>query len=215
MKDQWIEWLQGRQRHFFYGIAATLALLFLVSQFLGQKKTFSSSAYIRANQAFQSWVETRSGLEALTSLINSHPDLETKFGSLIANRLILEHDADAAQPFADRVIARVFNRIPEHATYAEGSFLIAQGNYRDALSKAVVLKSRIDERSLLYGFNLMRIASLYRELSAYDQEVAALEDLENYLKKDYPSVKEFSKCFSNGNLGLSEYIRKRLTRSCH
>ena len=209
MRDQWIEWLQEKQRHFFYGVILVVATFFLAFQLFGKFHKPARNHYFTADQAFEKWMHQGEAFEKLEIALSHHPELETKFGALIADKFIGQNEGDKAQPFAQNVFSRVLKQTPEHTAFAEGSLLIAKGNFRDALSRSISLKDRLGENTLLYGFNLVRIASLYRALELRDQEIASLEDLERFMQRNI-SIKEIlNECFCEGELTLVDYISQR------
>lgn len=210
MQDQWIEWLQEKRRHFFYGVILIIAAFFIAFQFYGKFHRREPKRYfLTASQAFDKWMYQGEAFEKLEKALQSQPELETKFGALIADRFIAQNEGDKAQPFADNVFTRVLKHTPEHTAFAEGSLLIAKGNLREALTQSISLKERLGNHTLLYGFNLIRIASLYRALGARDQELASLEELERYLKEDKKTSTLLSECFREGDVTLQDYIAER------
>ena len=210
MKDQWIEWLQERQRNFFYGIVIVIATFFVAFQLFGKFHKPRETQYLVANQAFEKWIAQGEAFDKLESALQTHPELETKFGAMIADKYIAQNEGEKAEPYAENVFKRVFRQTPEHTAFADGSLQIAKGNLREALTQAVVLKEHMGKDSLLYGFNLMRIASLYRALAVQGQELAALEELEHYMKENEKGASILSECFSDeGGTTLFDYIEER------
>lgn len=209
MQDQWIEWLQVNRRHFFYGVIAVVAVFFGSFQMYGKFYKPKKHDFFSANQAFEKWAGDAESFEKLEKAIAANPALETKFGAAIADRFIGQGEGEKATPFADSVFNRVLKHTPEHTAFAEGSLMISKGNFREALSQAVSLKERLDTHSLLYGFNLVRIASLYRALEVGDQEIAALDELEFYLNENQENGGVLSDCFREGDVTLSDYILER------
>jgi len=209
MKDQWIDWLQDKQRHFFYGVIFVLASLFVAFQAFGKFHNPTTSNYLLVNQAFEKWMYQGEAFEKLESALKENPELETKFGALIADKFLVQNDPDSAQAFADNVFKRVLNQTPEHTTFAQGSLLIESGDLRQALTSSLTLKADIDHSTLLYGFNLVRIASLARALHSEGQEQSALEELETYMQTYEKVSSVLTECFHEGNLTLTDYISHR------
>ncbi len=209
MRDQWIEWLQGKQRHFFYGVTLVVATFFIAFQAIGRMHAPPKAKFLAANQAFEKWLNLGEGFDKLERALAVHPELETKFGARVAERFIVQNEADKAEPFANRVLARVGKQSPGHAAFAEGSLLIAKGDLPEALKQSVSLKSELKEDSLLYGFNLVRIASLCRALHVQDQEAASLKDLSTYMEKNHDESLMLTECFHEGDITLTDYIAKR------
>lgn len=209
MRDQWIEWLQDKQRHFFYGVTIVLASLFVAFQAFGKFHKPATSNYLLVNQAFEKWMYQGEAFEKLEAALHKNPELETKFGALIADKFLAQNDTDKAQSFADNVFKRVLNQTPEHTAFAQGSLLIQNGNLREALTSSLTLKADLDQDSLLYGFNLVRIASLTRALHSEGQEQSALEELETYMETHDKATTVLTECFHEGDLTLTDYITHR------
>lgn len=211
MKDQWIDWLQDKQRHFFYGITVIVAALFVAFQMFGKFHKPTTSRFITASQVFEKWISQGEAFEKLDHILASSPDLATKFGVQVADKFIAQNEGEKAQPFADAVLRRAYAHTPHHSTFAEGSLLIAKGDFREALTSAVTLKEHVEPSSLLYGFNLVRIASLYRAINAGDQELSALDELDTYLKSQTEITPVLLECFREDSLTLTDYISHRKT----
>jgi hypothetical protein len=209
MKDQWIEWLQEKQRNFFYGIALVVVVFFATFQIVQKFHKPAPSNYLSANLAFERWIVHDKDFENLEKALTAHPDLNAKFGALIADKFIARNQGDKAKTFADAVFERVVKQIPEHTAFAENSLLISQGKLTEALTQSLTLKERLDKSSLLYGFNLLRLASLYRALDDHTQELASLEHLEQYLNSNPKANSILQQCFSEGKLTLNSYISQR------
>jgi hypothetical protein len=209
MKDQWLDWLQDKQRHFFYGITLVVASLFIAFQVFGKFHKPRINRYLIVNQAFEKWMHQGEAFEKLENALKANPELETKFGAFIADKLIVQNEGDKAQEFADSVFKRVLKQTPEHTIFAQGTLLISKGDLHQALTSAITLKGDLDHSSLLYGFNLVRIASLYRALETRDEEITALEELETYLQGNEKITPILLQCFHEGDLTLSDYISHR------
>lgn len=209
MRDQWIEWLQGKQRHFFYGVTIIVACFFVTFQAFGKFYKGRPHSYLTVNQAFESWMSQEGAFEKLNDELAKHPEMAAKFGARIAHELLAKGQVEKAEPFVQNVFDRIFKQTPEHTSFSEGSILIQKGEFRQALQQSMALKERLSQNSLLYGFNLVRIASLCRALNIQDEEFAALEDLEGYLKTHGESAHLLSHCFQEGSLTLHTYIHHR------
>lgn len=210
MKDQWIAWLEGNQRHFFYGVTIVVATFFIAFQIFGKLHKSPSHSYLSANQAFEKWMHQGEAFEKLEKAIQDRPELAAKFGALIADKFISQNEGEKAHLFAQDVFQRVLKQTPEHVAFAECSLLIATGNLREALILAASLKERFEEDSLLHGFNSVRIASLCRALELPVQELEELEELEEFLNVHSDDAAQILvECFSEGNKTLRDYVVER------
>lgn len=212
MKDQWIGWLQDKQRHFFYAIGLVIATLFIAFQLAGKFHKQGINRYLVADQAFETWMLKGEAFDNLETTLRKHPELESKFGALIADKFFTQNEGERAEEFADKVFARVLKQTPGHVAFAEGSLLIAKNQFRDALVHAVALKESLGENSLLYGFNLVRLASLYRILDAREQEKSTLEDLRSYMERNANAASILTESYKEGNITLADYIIERTSK---
>lgn len=208
MKDQWIAWLEDNQRNFFYGIIMVVALFFIAFQLFGALHKPSRPAG-RVNETFQKWLVQGEAFDKLESAIKEHPELESKFGAIIADKFIVQNEGDKAEPFAENVFQRVLRQTPEHTTFAKGSLLIAKGELQEALKQSLALKSQLDQETLLYGFNLVRIATLHRVLENSQEEKLALQELEDYMKAHEKAASVLAECFHEEDHTLFDYILER------
>jgi len=187
---------------FVVGILSFLILFQIPSLFF--KNSHNSDA-VQAEIAFARWKASPENPELfneLHALLQKHPDLQRKFEGLIAQVFIHSKQPKMALPFANMALKRLNEGAPFYARYAEASLLIAQGAHSDALKLAKELKESMNQAgllsgdienpamdSLLYGFNLIRIAFLHKNLGQPKEELITWEEVEKYLDwgKDQPS----------------------------
>lgn len=183
MKDQWIEWLQDKQRHFFYGVTLTIAAFFVAFQLFGKFHKPGNKLGGMAGQALEN--------------------------AATAQQLIAANEGEKAALLAEGLLERACMQTPEYAAFARGSLLIAKGELRSALEESIALKEKIDSNAILFGFNLVRIASLYRALESPLEEKSALEELDVYLSAHKKAASVLTECFCDGGVTLSDYISER------
>lgn len=209
MRDQWIEWFQDKQRRFFYGVVAVIAIIFVAFQVADMVRKKNKRQYAFAMHQFESWLLKGGAFDELETALQRDPALQTKLGAKVADRFISQNRGEKAELFAEDVLKRARVDTPHHAIYAEGSLLISKGDLRGALKKTVSLKETLPSDSLLYGFTLVRLASLYRALDASNQEQGALLELESFLQQGSESAKHLSGCFHYEGATLGDYILHR------
>lgn len=209
MKEDLAYWLKEKQNHIFYGCVFIVGALILSFKMFYPKK--QSTDFLMVEKAYTQWEQTGENLEELSTALKHHPEMEAKFGAFIADRFILQGNGDAAKAFAEGVFQRISNYIPKHTAYAQGSVLIAQGNLSQALEQTLQLKEDITKDSLLYGFALLRAASLSRALNEKEEELSALVDLEHFIQTKSADAQTLEHCFSNENASLQTYIHFRKT----
>lgn len=176
--------------------------------------------YAEAEEIFAKWVAApdNDGLyQSMQSAIRNVPALQKKYEAVIAQKLINTDKLSEALVIANRSLMRVKEEVPFHATYAMTSLLIEQGNYQEALEKAVALKEKMGSSfiteqkggSLLYIHNLLRIACLQQQLKNRPGEKAAWEELEHLLSTKSRPAQMLQGSFSEKQINLSQYIAER------
>jgi hypothetical protein len=176
----------------------------------------ASVANWQEKQDDDSYIQMRKALKKV-------PMLEKKYGSVIAQKLFQRNQLADALALAHKSIHQIQEDAPFHAAYGEATLLIEQGAFQDALERSVGLKENmlhqcdLEQRfgsqpvggALLYAHNLLRIASLQKELKNKPGEKAAWEELERFLgTKESLSHLVFSN-FRDKGLDLSHYIAER------
>lgn len=209
MKDQWIEWLQDNQRRFFYGVTLVIATFFVAFQIFGKFHKPARQKTLAPKHSFEKLLVQGEAFDKLEEVIKQNPELETKFGAMIADKFIVQNDGERAQPFAEVVFQRVLKHTPEYAAFARGSLLISKGRFQDALVEAVSLKKELNHDTLLFGFNLVRIASLCRALEAPVAECEALDELKLFMESYEKAATVLTECFHEGEVTLLDYIHDR------
>jgi hypothetical protein len=175
-----------------------------------------AKAYANAETAVSKWQaspEDEKLYEAMRLAIQSVPELGKKYEATIAQNLIGSNKINEALVMACRSIQRVKEDAPFHATFATTSLLIEQGSFQQALENAVALKelmgkefqSKVKGGSLLYAYNLLRIACLQQTLKNRPGEKAAWEELESFLTLS----DEIIDSFSDKKVDLRKYIAER------
>jgi hypothetical protein len=186
----------------------------------------SLESYLQAETAFEKWVSSPEDAELfynMRSALSKVPQMEPKYDGAIA-QILLEHSKDQGQAeqaiaLALKPLSRLYGDVPFHAAYAENSLNIERGLYQEALQKAVALKEQIEKNcdlnrfkqnplaggSLLYGYNLVRIACLQQRLLNRPGERAAWEEVEAFL----PKAPLLAENFKEKNLDLTHYISER------
>lgn len=119
-----------------------------------------------------------------------------------------------------------------YLSFSKGSELINAGKYEEALAEAKLLKEKLSNDktfsngqdplvcsgSILYVYNLLRIASLSSHLNL-DEEVKAWEELAQGLQGINRNVKEdeayafLSQNFTKGEVSLAYYVKQKMSRS--
>lgn len=171
-----------------------LATTFLLK--IGGRKHRHEADFVSATNAFTKWEQVldkqHDELRNLTAMMKKHPELNAQYEAALAQDFIAIQEGQQAKEYGEKVIQRTNQ--PYFKDYAEGSLLLSQGAYREALEKALYLKKQMLEDdafwekgsgakhfgSGLFAFNLVRIATLYQELGMSERELEAWHELKAY-----------------------------------
>lgn len=149
------------------------------------------------------------------------PDLEKKYGAMIAQELFQRDHFQDALGYAEDALKNLNQEAPFHAVFGATTVLIEKGSFQDALEQAVHLKQIMETEgvataldqagsaSVLYAHNLLRIACLQKELLNKPGEKAAWDELESFLKQRDGVSKQVLNNFRDHGLDLSHYIQER------
>lgn len=173
-----------------------------------------------AEAAFEKWSSSPEDdqlYKGMKEAFRDVPALQKKYEAAIAQKLINTDKLEEALVMANRLLHRIKEEAPFHATYAMTSLLIEQGNFQKALENAVALKEQMGSAfltehrggSLLYVHNLLRIACLQQELKNRPGEKAAWEELESFLQTESRLAQTLLGSFSEKQINLTQYIAER------
>jgi len=153
-------------------------------------------------------------LALLNTIMERHPELKPKYDGPLAQTLLIEGQAPQARLFAEAIFKRTQrDALKLYRDYAQASLLIADGRYTEALQSAEELKSALDmlskqENPLLDGFNLIRLAMLYKQTGQIEQELKTWNTLESQ-PGHLQAFLEIAKLFKAGSISLNQYIEER------
>jgi hypothetical protein len=184
---------------------------FIVFQKVPMFKDSSGETYLEMEKAFQKWSVNPTDpkpFQKMVTLMKKNPKLSTKYDKIIFQRLLWENCN-----MANSLNKEAFSRADSDQffdKFAQGSLLIANGQYEKALNEARALKELISNKnSLLYPYNLLRISFLEKQLGNKKNELLAWQELENYLNEMKEKAKEFLDAYQVDKSKLSEYIEFR------
>lgn len=181
--------------------------------------------YIAAKKAVMQW-EAEGDAEGYTEMqkkMAQVPALEEKYRSVIAQKLFQKEKLADALILAAQSLEKIKKEVPFHAAYAQATLSIEQGLFQEALEKAVRLKERMlrecsfektageqpADGAFLFAYNLLRIASLQKELHNKPGEKAAWEDLEKFFVQNQEAERLLLSNFREKEITLSDYISER------
>ena len=231
------DWIAAHHRSILVGAVGIVGLFFFLYRFGTPSVRDGHPPAFQVEKAFRAWTSAESPTDALFAEVekplNRHPELSANFSGQIAQRLLTLADSRRAHRYAKGI----FNRTkgvasPYHQQFSQTSLLIAEGKYSLALENSLNLKEAMgkDETlwgvdrnphpaSLLYAYNLLRLAALHRQLGSNEAELLVWEEfLENGGWKeaaaqrktfDPPSYHAVAENFEEGTLSLLDFIEQR------
>jgi hypothetical protein len=230
-------WFVEHGKQFVYAaVAIAVLMVFLFSW--NKRFTGNRSDYLKMQAAFSTWAAQEKHdlvlFKEVSEPLNRHPELAAKFGTLIAQRLLVLGEAKLAQEYGQAALKRTKALLcPYHAQFSQNTLLISQGRLKEALEAAYGLKTQMtsDEAlwkvknhpltagRALFAYNLLRIASLEREAGSLEGEKAAWDEVlrnSGWDAKaggsptyDPEAFKMLSENFQSGEVSLLDYINQR------
>ncbi|MDR2539106.1 MAG: hypothetical protein LBC45_00530 [Chlamydiales bacterium] len=222
----------NRSKIAIYACSGIFVSMVAMYQF-GRFESKSPSVYREANAMYAKWRDPQT-FHKLEKLVSSHPELQTQFGGLIAQRLLGIGETKKATTYMIKALERAQGLVsPYYTRFSETTLLIADDQLVVALEEAKQLKSDLEKDAflwehmdsqkrsggLLYAYNLMRIAALERELGSKEGEKAAWEEIlrnagwskaeepaKTYDPKAYATL---ARNFQSGSFSLLDYIKQR------
>jgi hypothetical protein len=208
-KELFLKYCFFNQRKIVGWIATVLGISILAIVFA----TYHAGAEMtqKARVAFEQWKKTPND-EHLTKemqlALEKAPSLRLVFEAEIVQTL-LSHGSTSTN-IAAQCIERLQEDSPLHAEFATASLLIEQKEYQKALEMSVSLKEHLEEQSGLYGWNLLRLAFLHKQLQNPSGELAAWEEVKTYMQKDEVMAGKFYEMgIGKPDFSLSDFITHR------
>ncbi|MFS8564349.1 MAG: hypothetical protein LVR00_08635 [Rhabdochlamydiaceae bacterium] len=191
VKKHIVDWFSSRVNLIVVGSLGLLALLIAGGPLINWAKGGSQLDYIQAESVCSNWEVTKDGLAQLQKLMHKHPELHQKYDSVIAQKFLSSSQSGLAATYASATLKRIGEFSPYYTKFATGSLMIAEGHLKEALEDAKNLKMQLavdnsfwsqksqiaPHGSLLYAYNLLRIATLEKELGSPEGELAAWKEL--------------------------------------
>lgn len=221
-ENRYVQWVSENGKILVWGLLAIVALIALVYRFAFGYSTSSETDFFQATQAFSTFEQEaktpdevaaqQDAFYKLEKIIHRHPELHAKYDGLMTQVLIARNAFAQAEPFAKLAIQRTSNENePLFSEYSQNTLLIGKQNYSEALKNSIALKNQMKEgqESLLFGFNLLRIASLQRTLGLKSEELAAWKEWKQFAQRDARSSQKIMNHFKDGSVSLINYIEAR------
>lgn len=184
-----------------------MAILFGAARFTGWFFGDAQVDFMAAEIAYNKWESGKEGLIKLEQIIQKHPELHAKYDGGIVQKLLQSSEHGLANSYASTVLKRIGNFSPHYTQFAQGSLAIAEGKLSEALKEAKGLKKNMEDDenfwkgqsrvvrygSLLYAYNLLRIAMLEKAAGSAEGELIAWKEFKQ--KAGWEGVKNLSKTY--------------------
>lgn len=232
------EWITDHSKTILLSFLTLIVLSFFLFQFSGKLTSGKKSDYLQIQKAFHTWLSTETQdpqlLSNLERPLKSHPELEAKFGTHIAQRLLGFGEVHKADAYANAALKRSQELTsPYYSRFSRNTLLISQGKYAEALEEAKRLKTELEKDdafwekrdkfvrsgTILYAYNLLRIASLEGQLGSKEGELQAWEELvrnagwkekpANLKTYDPEAYALLAQNFTQGDISLLDFIEQR------
>lgn len=215
-----------------------IMMTFALFQLTGKWTKHRQSDYLEIQKAFNLWsaqetldLDTFKGLE---KPLSRHPELQTKFGNAIAQRLLKLGDVSKADQYISASLRRTKELTsPYYSRFTANTLAISYGKFDEALAEAKQLKKDLEQDdafwesrdknlksgAILYAYNLLRIAALERQVGNKEGELHAWEELvqnagwkglpKNFKIYDPEAYSLLANNFKQGDISLLDFIDAR------
>lgn len=218
-----LEWATQNSKNLIWILLFTLALGFFAYRTVTSWSKQSGQNYLAAENAYLEMRSTTGerSLEAvdrLTLLLMEQPDLQAKYDGLLSQYLLIRGDAAGAQKPAKRALLRTTTENgPYFQHYASATLLIANHDYKGALTEArnlqeMILADRDLTHSTLLPINLLRIAMLEQKLELDSDEITSWLQWQDLAKEEGKAIhfERVADIYQEGDIDLFGYISHRI-----
>jgi hypothetical protein len=232
------DWVAANQKVVVAALGTLVVLVFCLFQLTGRFSAKHKSDYFELNKAFSAWLSDESHspkiLRSLERPLREHPEVEAKFGTHIAQRMLALGDVKRADRYGSAALHRARNMTSSYyERFSRNTLAISKGQFEVALAEALRFKQELElddlfwegkdkfirSGTVLYAYNLMRIAALQRQIGSKEGELKAWQELiKNAGWKESPVYSKtydpeayslLAQNFSQGDVSLLEYIEQR------
>ncbi len=229
-----IEWIVDNRTNLLYIFAIVVVAIFVITRFSMGAPGQKEANIINAETEFVNLQRVILGLEKGTTLdqaydkvnqlLKKYPELHSKYDAPIAQAFLAVGKATDAQPFAEESLKRTqVNDLSLYQDFGQTTLLISQEKYKEALAQAQKLKESLIQEapnkemkfgSVLFAYNLIRIATLNKTLGNNKEELDAWKEWGEYSKTSKNNINseafnQVTKQLENGNILLTDYIAQR------
>lgn len=155
--------------------------------------------------------------QKVKKLMHKSSSLEKRMAPEVLQLLVANGKLGDAEELSSKALKEAKEIIPFHVFFSETSSLIERMHYQEALEKSVSLRERMlkapkEEKlgtSVIFAYNLLRIACLQQTLQNKPGEKAAWEDLEGFFQEQKETSSKLLEIFQERGVDLFQYISLR------
>ncbi|MBS4169071.1 hypothetical protein [Parachlamydia sp. AcF125] len=224
--DSVTHWLEFYGKYLIGMAAILFFFLILLSRFIFNDEKKAEADYFKAANAFHTFelppteANTKGQMEALETLktlLTKRPELHAAYDGMIAQTLINRGFIQDAQPFAESALLRTKKTdLSLYAQFAQTTLSLCNKKYEQALNETQALSKQMEEQAdksrlgeTLVAFNLLRLAMLYQQTGALQEEQKAWEAWKLFRKKSPAVYEKLTQAFENEKILLANYIEAR------
>lgn len=220
------DWFEKNSRKILIIGLVSLSLLFLLYRYSSNKNSQAEQDYFQASNAavlLKTPGKTEGALIDLQAILTRHPELHPRYDGMIAEELLVSGNLIQAKEYAQKEFDRIQLLLSSSfLNFSKNTFLIAENQKSSALKNAQELKQKMTSElatgsvkhfaSLLYLFNLVRIANLQQELNMNKEAYASWEEFfqiskgKTELPISSQDFNKFVKHFEIQGVSLIDYV---------
>lgn len=235
---QTFQWVLVNRKKALSMIGASILLVGACGLWINRSLSSPKDFYL-SEQIYRKWLnspleEGYTAAKQLKKYLTSIPDLQSAYAASMVQSSMISPRADEKLPpsWARNILQRAHSTPSYYQRFSQHALWIAEGKYGEALTAARTLKEDLkkDEAfwrsqgqlvrygSILYGMNLLRIASLEQELGMREEEKRSLQEVEEFLHmqtapstayRDPESTSLLTQSLRDGNVTIFDYIDSR------
>lgn len=224
VRKQTVDWFTGHASWLVTGGIAVVVTLVVSGRLLGWFRSDAQVDYVAAHLAYDKWDVVK-----LEKIIKRHPELHAKYDAPMAQKLLSSSTSGLASGYAAATLKRVGDSSPYYTQFAKATLMIVEGKLAEALLGAKQLKETMEgdqafwensgktvrHGSLLFAYNLLRIAMLEKAAGSPQGELLAWGEFEKFGNE--PSSQTYDpeaylllqQNFQKQNVSLLDYIHYR------
>lgn len=181
------DWIKQHRNTLLNSAIVLVTLVILAGRFFLKSDPFPSQ---QAENLYENWIQDPQVDEETLQALRA-AELTFSQSARVAQQLIARGEGKKAETFAKTSLNRLRSVLPEYAEFAENGLRIASDKFEEAFTHALYLKNQLQadgkSETLLYGFNLLRLMSLSRELEREDAQMN--QEFEKFLANGSESAR--------------------------